>query len=87
VAAGHADSVGTVDVENLITLLIDRGARLNEQDNRGRSALMIAAALGHSAAVELLLKAGADRGLHDKDGKTASDLAANGALRAELASR
>lgn len=84
-AAGHADAAGTNDVKELMTLLIDAGAKLDEQDNRGRSALMIAASLGHTTAVDLLLAHGADKGLRDKDGKTAADLAADEALRTKLA--
>jgi ankyrin repeat protein len=45
---------------------------------------MIAAALGDAATVDVLLKRGADRGLKDKDGKTARDLAANAEVRARL---
>jgi uncharacterized protein len=84
-AAGHADGAGTSDVKDLMTLLIDRGAKLNEQDNRGRSALMIAAGLGHKTAVDLLLARGADKTLRDHDGKTASDLVSDEALRKKLA--
>ncbi len=84
-AAGHADAAGTHDVRDLMTLLIDRGAKLDEQDNRGRSALMIAAGLGHATAIELLLARGADKSLRDHDGKTAADLASDAALRKKLA--
>jgi uncharacterized protein len=85
--AGHADGAGTYDVRDIMTLLIDRGARLNEQDNRGRSALMIAAALGHTTAVDLLLAHGADKALRDHEGKTAGDLSADARLREKLAVR
>jgi ankyrin repeat protein len=72
------------DVVEVMTLLIDRGARLNERDNRGRTALMIAAELDHAAAVDVLLAHGADKSLKDKQGKAASDLTSLTALRAEL---
>ena len=86
-AAGHSDDAGTKDVVQVMKLLVDRGAKLDEQDDQGRTALMIAAVLGHTAAAEALLARGADRTLKDKDGKTASDLASVTALRAELAGR
>jgi uncharacterized protein len=84
-AAGHSAEAGVKDVVDVITLLLDQGALLNEQDNRGRTALMIAAELGHTAAAELLMARGADKTLKDKQGKTASDLTTLTALRAELA--
>jgi uncharacterized protein len=84
-AAGHEDAAGSSDVADVIALLIDRGARLNDQDNRGRTALMIAASLGHEKAVDVLLAKGADKGLRDKAGKTAADLATNDELRKKLA--
>ena len=62
-------AAGSNDVADIMTLLIDRGARLDDQDNRGRTALMIAASLGHEKAVEVLLARGADKGLRDKAGK------------------
>ena len=61
---------GVNDVVKVMTLLLDRGARLDDQDNRGRTALMIAAELNHAAAVDLLLARGADKSLKDKQGKT-----------------
>ena len=84
-AAGHSSEAGVKDVVEVMTLLIDRGALLDEKDNRGRTALMIAAELGHTAAAELLIARGADKSLKDKQGKTASDLTSLTALRVELA--
>ena len=46
---------------------------------------MIAAELGHAAAVDLLLAHGADKSLKDKQGKTAGDLTSLTALRDKLA--
>jgi len=60
---------------------------MNDADNRGRTALMIAASLGDAASVDTLLRHGADRALKDKEGKTALDLAANAAVRAKLAAK
>jgi ankyrin repeat protein len=86
-AAGHSAEAGTKDVVDVMTLLMERGARLDEQDNRGRTALMIAAELGHAAAVDVLLAHGADKNLKDKQGKTAGDLTSLTALRDKLAGR
>ena len=83
-AAGHDEGVGTGAVERVIDLLLAHGAALDAADNRGRTALMIAAALGDAATVDVLLKRGADRGLKDKDGKTALDLAANAEVKEKL---
>ncbi len=86
-AAGYTEEAGTGDMDEIITLLIDRGAHIDDADNRGRTALMIAAAVGHAAAAELLLSRGANASLRDKSGKSASDLAANDTLRARLAAK
>jgi ankyrin repeat protein len=66
-------------------LLLDRGAHIDDRDNRGRTALMIAAELNHEAAVDLLLARGADKSLRDKQGKSAADLTSLTALREKLA--
>jgi hypothetical protein len=68
-----------------MTLFLDRGAHIDDQDDRGRTALMIAAELNHAAAVDLLLARGADKTIKDKQGKTASDLTSLTALRDKLA--
>ena len=60
-AAGHDDGAGVLDVDGTVTLLLDRGALIDASDNRGRTALMIAAELGHASVVELLLRRGADQ--------------------------
>ena len=44
----------------LVTRLLDRGAKVNARDNLGRMPLFPAAANGHVAVVRLLLKRGAD---------------------------
>ena len=56
-----------------INLLIKRGADLDLIDNRGQSALMTAARQNHLTLYELLLAAGADPALKDKEGLTAND--------------
>ena len=83
-AAGYSAEAGVKDAVEVMTLLIDRGARLDDQDNRGRTALMIAAELNHAAAADLLLARGADKSLKDKQGKTAADLTSLTALREKL---
>jgi ankyrin repeat protein len=74
-AAGHSNDVPQDEGVATISMLLDKGARSNDQDNRGRTALMIAAELGHRDAVELLLARGADPSLLDKQGMSARDLA------------
>ncbi len=83
-AAGYSDEAGTEDMEKVLALLLDRGARIDDQDNRGRTPLMIAAELNHTVAVELLLARGADKTLRDKQGKSAADLTNLTALREKL---
>ncbi len=82
--AGHDEGVGAGAVERVVELLLARGAKLDAADNRGRTALMIAAALGDAPTVGILLQRGADPSLRDKDDKTAADLAANAEVRALL---
>src|SRR5581483_11237407 len=84
-AAGYSDEAGVKDVVEVMTMLLDRGARIDDTDNRGRTALMIAAELNHAVAVDLLLARGADKTLKDKEGKRASDLTSLTALRDKLA--
>jgi ankyrin repeat protein len=63
------DGVKTVE------LLLDKGARINDADDRGWTPLMIAADAGHGAVIEVLLKRGARTDISDPKGKTALDLA------------
>ena len=83
-AAGHDEGADAAAVERVVDLLLAHGAMLNAADNRGRTALMIAAAQGDAATVGVLLGRDADRALKDKDGKTALDLATNADVRAKL---
>jgi len=83
-AAGHDEGVGAAASGSVIDLLLAHGAMLDDTDNRGRTALMIATSLGDAAVVDLLLQRGASRGLKDKEGKTALDLAPNAKVRAKL---
>jgi uncharacterized protein len=84
-AAGHSDEAGVQDVVAVMTMLLDGGAHIDDADNRGRTALMIAAELNHAEAVDLLIARGADKTLKDKEGKRASDLTTLTALRDKLA--
>jgi uncharacterized protein len=83
-AAGYADGAGVLDAENVVKLLLDRKADINAVDDRGRSALMIAAELDHPRIVDILLAHGADRSITDKEGKTALDLATGDGVRQAL---
>ena len=68
-----------------LVLLLAAGAPVGPADDRGRTALMIAAGRGHAAIAARLIVAGADPGAHDNEGKTAADLAANDEVRAAVA--
>ncbi len=82
--AGYADGAREADGIALVGDLLARGARVDDADNRGRTALMIAAERGHAAVAKLLLAHGADAARRDKAGKTAADLAASADVRAVL---
>jgi ankyrin repeat protein len=84
-AAGHADNVAEAQGLRTVEILLSRGAKIDLVDDRGRSALMIAAGLDHGAVAKALLAAGADRALRDKAGKTAADLAGGAEVRAIVA--
>jgi len=86
-AAGYEDGYGERDALDVVAMLLDAGAPIDAVDNRGRTALMIAAERGHAAVVAALLARGADRSIKDKGGLRAADLATNGEVRAKLAAR
>ena len=86
-AAGYEDGFGERDALETIALLLDAGAPIDAADNRGRTALMIAAERGHAAVVAALLARRADRTVKDKGGMRADDLATNDEVRAALAGR
>ncbi len=81
-AAGFPDVTPTAHAVAAVRLLIARGAKLDLVDDRGRSALMTAAALNRFDTARALLEAGASRALRDKAGKSAADLAATDEMRA-----
>jgi RNA polymerase primary sigma factor len=59
----------------LVSMHIRRGTELNEIDEKGRTALIIAASKGHIEICRLLLDAGADPLIQDHDGNDALSLA------------
>ena len=63
--------------QSLVKLLLETTININEQDDEGRTALMLAVERGHSAVVAELVKAGADISLKDKKGMTAVQLVKN----------
>jgi ankyrin repeat protein len=67
-----AASKGHVD---MVRLLLRSGALVNQQDARGRTALMEACAAGKTEVVTLLLEEGANAYVIDKSGKDAFQLA------------
>ena len=83
-AAGHSNDVPAAEGLAALRVLLDHGARHDLTDNRGRSALMIAAERGHAEIVAHLLSLGADPAAADKSGRTALDLAADDRVRQAL---
>jgi uncharacterized protein len=61
--------------DEVMQLLINKGAQVNAQDAQGYTALMIAAKVGQMAGVEFLLAKGASVNLKNNDGQTALKLA------------
>ena len=70
-----------------VRLLINHGAKIDVQDNKGWTALMIAAYEGHYNVVEYLVnKARADINLRDRNGKRAFDKAKTSRIQYFLSS-
>jgi uncharacterized protein len=86
-AAGHEDGVGAPAAESVVMLLLDHGAPVDAIDDRGRTALMMAAELGHAEMVALLVRQGADQTLRDRAGKRAFDLAHDENVQRNLPAR
>ncbi|KAG9254330.1 uncharacterized protein F5Z01DRAFT_102498 [Emericellopsis atlantica] len=59
----------------MVSLLLRNGADVNAINNDGRSALMEAALWGRMESVKALLNSNADKGLRDRQGRCAMDLA------------
>ena len=68
VAAYYGDS-------QIIAQLLETNIELNQVDEKGRTALMMAIADENDSVVEQLLKAGADTRIEDSDGKSAMSFA------------
>ena len=86
-ACGPDEAAQEGEAVKVVQRLLEAGAAIDDQDDRGRTALMIAAEGGHAGIVDLLLARGADRSLKDKSGKRAGDLTVMTALRKRLAPR
>ncbi|CAN1794680.1 Ankyrin repeat domain-containing protein 50 [Linum perenne] len=79
-----AFSIRSADLQALKKLTEKADVDLDEQDEDGFTALMVAAAGGHVDAFKLLLQAGADVKLRNKRGETAMNLAELNRNRVEL---
>jgi ankyrin repeat protein len=79
--------VGAQAAQGVVDLLLSRGAQIDAVDDRGRTALMMAAELGHAEVVTMLVGRGADRSVRDKTGRSAFDLATDEGVRRTLTSR
>jgi ankyrin repeat protein len=55
-AAGYEDGVGVSAAARVPDLLLEAGAQLDAVDHRGRTALMIAADLGHAELADMLIE-------------------------------
>ena len=58
-------------VKATVMLHLQRGADVNSTDDKGRSALVLAAEKGRAEICRILLEAGADPALRDDDGNDA----------------
>jgi ankyrin repeat protein len=83
-ASGPDEKAPETQAVKIISYLLDAGAHIDDRDNRGRTALMIAAEGGHEDIVNLLVARGADASLKDKAGKRAADLTRLSSLREKL---
>jgi uncharacterized protein len=83
-ASGPDEGVPEAQATTVVSYLLDAGAHIDDRDNRGRTALMIAAEGGHPDIAGLLLARGADPSLKDRAGKRAADLTVLTSLRERL---
>jgi ankyrin repeat protein len=82
--SGPDEGVPEAQATTIVSYLLDAGAHIDDRDNRGRTALMIAAEGGHADIAGLLLARGADPSLKDRAGKRAADLTVLSSLRERL---
>lgn len=66
--------------ENILNVLLTRGADVNVIGADGQTALHYASSCGHLECVKLLIKFGADRTLQDADGATCLEVAFDSAI-------
>ena len=83
-ASGPDEQVAEARAVRVVSYLLEAGAHIDDRDDRGRTALMIAAEGGHAELADLLLAKGADPSLKDKAGKLAADLTVLSSLRERL---
>jgi ankyrin repeat protein len=83
-ASGPDEKVPEAQAIEVVSYLLDAGAHIDDRDNRGRTALMIAAEGDHAGIANLLVAQGANASLMDKAGKRAADLTALSSLRERL---
>jgi ankyrin repeat protein len=83
-ASGPDEKVQDTQAVEVVSYLLDVGAHIDDTDDRGRTALMIAAEGGHAGIVDLLLKRGADASRNVKAGNRAADLTVSSSLRERL---
>jgi len=83
-ASGPDEKAPEAQAIEIVSYLLDAGAHTDDRDDRGRTALMIAAEGGHAEIAGLLLAHGADPSLKDKAGKRAADLTVLSSLRERL---
>jgi ankyrin repeat protein len=85
-ASGPDEGAPEAQAIKVVSYLLDAGAHIDDRDDRGRTALMIAAEGGHAEIANLLLARGADASLKDRAGKRAADLTVLSSLRERLTS-
>jgi len=86
-ASGPDEKAPEARAMQVVSYLLEAGAHIDDCDDRGRTALMIAAEGGHAEIAGLLLARGADPTLKDKAGKRAADLTQLSSLRERLTPR
>ena len=67
----------------MVTLFLDRGARINNRNNKGRTPLMEAALWGRFENTQILLARGADKEAKDREGRKAIDFTSQSDVNAE----